>query len=74
MQAWKIISYKRYSILKRHYIGMKEISTVEKCSLAVFSGVAMSFSNPFDLVRFRMQATPELIRQAKISKPYNSIS
>lgn len=73
MQAWKINSYKRYSILKRKNIQMKEISYVEKCSLAVFSGVVMSFSNPFDLVRFRMQATPELIRQAKISKPYNSI-
>lgn len=34
----------------------------------------MSFSNPFDLVRFRMQATPELIKQAKIKTPYASIA
>jgi hypothetical protein len=46
---------------------MKEITLLDNCSLAIFSGIAMTFSNPFDLVRFRMQATPELIKQAKIS-------
>jgi len=38
-----------------------------------FASIAMSLASPFDLVRFRMQANPELIRQSLISDPYKSL-
>ena len=36
-------------------------------------GLAMTFANPFELVRFRMQTMPELVRQGALSFGYKGV-
>jgi len=38
----------------------------------IYVGIALSASNPIDFIRFRMQTMQELLKQGRLSHPYNS--
>ena len=40
---------------------------------AIGAAVSMSLTNPFNLVRFRMQTMPDLIIQKQLDAPYTGL-
>lgn len=50
------------------------LSFVNKVAVLGLTGLAMTASNPFDLVRIRMQTMPEMIDLGYIDKAYKGIT
>lgn len=49
------------------------VSTFNQLFNILGPGITMTFANPFDLVRFRMQTMPELMKQGTLSFGYKGI-
>lgn len=48
-------------------------SFIQSSITLAFAGLAMTLSNPFDLVRIRMQTMPEMIELGLLKKSYTGV-